>query len=237
MSKKSLIILHGENLIASRDKLVQLISEARKKDCSIVQLDALKLSPAILEQALESKTLFGEKKLIVVEGLHSLPPSKKKRSLIQLLATIKSETESFSLVLWEKRTLTKTMLKQFSNAKIEEYKLSKLIWQFLDGLGKNEINLKDQLTLLHQVLAQEDTHFIFLMIIRQVRLLIKAKEGNFSGAPFMMTKLKKQSLYFSLPQLLQLHEQLFFIDARLKESRNLLDLKSELDLWLVGLYK
>ncbi len=237
MLKNYRLILHGDNIVASRKRLSQLIDQAKSDQQQIVQLEAQKLTPALLEQTLSATSLFGEEKLIIIEGLHSLPRSHRKQTLIQLLAANASNTNSSSWIVWEKRNLSKTMLKKFPRVKAEEFKVNQKLWQFLDNLGSDHFNLDQQLKLLTTVCQQEDVHFVFLMIIRQIRLLIQAKEGHFSGAPFTIVKLRKQVHNFSLTQLLKLHQQLFLIESRLKQSHNLLDLKSELDLWLIYLYK
>ena len=231
-----LTLIHGDNQIASRQSLVDQINQAKATGLEIITLEANKLEVSELQEALGSQSLFGQEKVLVIEGLHSLPTSKRKKTLIQLLVSA-SQTDLPDVILWEKRLLTKTMLKKFPQAKIKEFKVSQKLWQFLDNLGNHQVTLKKQLALFDTVCQQEEVHFVYLMIIRQIRLLIQAKEGHFSGAPFMITKLRKQATYFSLAKLLRLHKKLFQIETKQKTSTNLLDLKSELDLFLVSLYK
>ena len=231
-----LTILHGDNQITSRNRLITLIQEVKQRGQLVVTLVADKLESPQLEEALASQDLFGQEKLIVIEKLHSQPTGKRKKALIQLLVDTSKSPSSPAIILWEKRPLTKTMLKKFPNAQVEEFKVSKQLWKFLDTLGNRNMPLDKQLDLLEKSCQQEDPHFVYLMIARQVRLLIQAKEGYFSGAPFMISKLKRQASSFSLEKLLRLHRQLFEIDKQLKTSANLLDLKSLLDLFLISLY-
>ena len=232
-----LTIIHGDNQITSRQALVDEIVQAKNAGLEVITLEANKLELGKLQQTLSSQSLFGQEKLIIIETLHSLPTSKRKKSPIELIITTTNQPNSPQIVLWEKRSLTKTMLKKFSQAKVQEFKISKKLWYFLDTLVNPQVKLKKQLELFDEACQQEEVHFVYLMIIRQIRLLIQAKEGHFSGAPFMIAKFKKQATYFSLPKLLKLHQQLFEIEKKQKTSTNLLDLKSELDLFLISLYK
>ncbi len=226
-----LIILHGENIIDSRNKLVELINDAKNKNKSIERLDAKKINPGILESKLVKQDLFGTEITIIIEELHSLPRSKQKNILVELIA--KSEV---NVILWEKRKLTATMLKKFPQAKTIEFKLSNSLFNWLDSLSGNKKNKKQQITTLHQALKDEDPYLCLIMLARQTRMLIQVKEsGTMAGSPWMVQKIKKQSQLFSLQQLLNIHRQLLNIDLHQKTSTNALNLDQELDLLLLNM--
>ena len=226
-----LIILHGENIIDSRNKLVELINDAKNKNKSIERLDAKKINPGILESKLIKQDLFGTEITIIIEELHSLPRSKQKNILVELIA--KSEV---NVILWEKRKLTATMLKKFPQAKTIEFKLSNSLFNWLDSLSGNKKNRKQQITTLHQALKDEDPYLCLIMLARQTRMLIQVKEsGTMAGSPWMVQKIKKQSQLFSLQQLLNIHRQLLNIDLHQKTSTNALNLDQELDLLLLNM--
>jgi len=73
-----LTILHGENIVQSRKKLGDLITQNQKGRVDIKRLHAKDLSIAILEEAIGSSSLFGNQHIVIIEELHSLPASKKK---------------------------------------------------------------------------------------------------------------------------------------------------------------
>ena len=81
-----MIILHGDNTVSSRNELAKLLSQAKEHDTEIVRIDAKSLTRATLESSLGEQDLFGTPKLIVIETLHSLPKSKKKNELVELVA-------------------------------------------------------------------------------------------------------------------------------------------------------
>jgi DNA polymerase III delta subunit len=232
-----MLILHGENTVQSRNRLFQLSSHAKEKNVQILHLDAKTLDIPTLEDALGSTSLFGEEKVIIIEELHSLPKSKRKDELIQFLSDF-AQTESLSpeVILWEKRDVTATMLKKFSGAKNEQFKVTNTLFRWLDSLIgiKSQANVKQMLSLLRDTINQDGAEMCFAMFPRQIRMLIQAKENNFGAmAPFMIGKLKKQASTFTLDQLLKIHHTLLIIDIGHKTSSSQLNLTQELELLMV----
>lgn len=226
-----MLILHGDNTAQSRKALQMELDKARQVHIDIIRLEAKKLTGAQLEETLGSSSLFGSDKLIVIEELHSLPTSERKKELIIKLANAPADLH---LILWEKRALTKTMLKPFIGAKEQEYALSKTMFTWLDLIGDSD--KKKTLKAFHTTLLHEDEQFCFIMFIRQIRLLIQAKDNTpIAGAPFMITKLKKQASLCTMPKLLQIHTKLLEIDRLQKTSKLRNSLAAELDLIQLGL--
>lgn len=224
-------IIHGENTVQSRQKLLELESSYKAKSVTIKRLEAKSLGLADLETALGSDSLFGEDKVVVIEELHSQPKSAKQDGLFQQILAA-----NIPIILWEKRALTKTMLSKLKPEKEFEFKLPQVLFKWLDSVSGDKKTKATQLKLLHQVLAGEDEQLCFIMLIRQIRLLIQAKD-NFplKGAPFMVTKLKKQSQSFTLEQLLSAHSKLLSLDMKQKTSATALSLGAELDILLLQL--
>lgn len=226
----AMLIIHGENTSKSRLKLTELINLAKNEQKEVFTLQAKSLTPALLEESLGGTTLFGSSQLIVIEELHSLPESSKKKQFISLLSNSKEE-----ILLWEKRLLTATMLKKFPEAKVETFKTSNILFQWLDMLGVSK-DKKRVLKDLQLIIKDEGAFFCFTMIVRQIRLLIAAvDDGKLSGAPFIVSKLKKQAQSFNLQQLLDIHTKLLEIDYRQKRSLSKLTLEEELDLLILSL--
>jgi|SRR5579859_952925 len=227
-----MIILHGENTVLSRNTLFQLIADANAKHQRVVRLEAKQLDLPTLEIALGGESLFGEEKVIVVEELHSLPTSKRKDELIKFLGS----ANAHSLILWEKRDLTPTMLKKFPGAKQEQFKVTNALFKWLDSLSGNTKQNIQSLSLLHQALEKDGDFMCLSMLIRQTRLLISAKENHLEGMPpFMIGKTKKQAASFSLEQLLKIHHQLLQMDIEEKTSASNMSLAQKLELLVVTL--
>jgi DNA polymerase III delta subunit len=227
-----IIILHGENTIKSRARLTQLVNDLKVKNQEIIRLEAKKLELAQLEETLLKNSLFGNQETLIIEELHSLPKSKKKDELISLLA---NSTQK-DIILWEKRDLTATMLKKFPQGKAEQFKLTNALFSWLD-LFHHQTPIKQNLQALQKAIKNNGDYMCFIMLARQISLLIYAKDGGqIKGAPFMISKLKKQAQAFSFEKLLGLHKQLFELDQQMKSSKNLLTLEQALDVLTISLY-
>ena len=226
-----MVILHGENTVQSRNALSALLDKARSEQKQIIRLEAKKLESQNLIEELGASSLFGEPRVILIEELHSLPTSARKTQLIKQIGGLSADDAE--VILWEKRQLTPTMLKQFPQARNQEFKLTKYLFNWLDTInGQNKLNQK----MFDSAIEQDGEMMLFTMLIRQIRLLIQVKEGKTASlAPFMVGKLKKQSETFSLPQLLQLHHKLLLLDLAQKTSASVLTLQQELELLLVGM--
>jgi DNA polymerase III delta subunit len=223
-------ILHGENVIKSREKLVKLMTEAKQAGKEIERLTAKQLTPAALETALQKTSLFGTEQVVIIEELYSLPRSTKKNQLIEIASKANVE-----VILWEKRDLTPTMLKKFPKAIVEHYKLTNTLFAWLDAFSPTTPK-KKYFTLSQQAQKADGEHTCFAMLARQVRLLIQIKDGTTpAGLPFVINKLKNQAQSFSLAQLLKIHSQLYTIDIKAKTSASFLTVGQELDLLGVNL--
>jgi hypothetical protein len=189
-----------------------------------------------LEQALGNQSLFSVDQTIVIEELHSLPRSKRKNELIDLIAAAtQEETSQTTIILWEKRDLTKTMLKKFPAATALSFKASKKIFNFVEQLNP-KTSKKSLLRSLHESVESDGDFFVFSMVCRQVRMLLEVKDGKTpAGSPFIVSKLKSQAQPFSMKKLLSLHAQLTNIDLKLKQSVSALSLDKELDLFVYRL--
>ena len=80
-------ILHGDNELASYNRLQDLIQAAKKNGQEVTQIQVKKLTEAELSNSLQQDSLFGGSRLVVVEGLHSLPPGTRRKTMIQMVAT------------------------------------------------------------------------------------------------------------------------------------------------------
>ena len=225
-----IIIFHGDNIVSSRKAFLEALEEAKSKGKETISLDGKRLNPTDLIQALESKSLFGKDKAIFIENLFSLTKSKEKEKLIEMVR----KNADFEVFIWEEKELTKTQRDGFDrNYRLQPFKLPAIIFTFLDSLSPSKT--RENLQGLHNCLAQEEPEMIFSMFIRQIRLLILAKEGEkyLTGAPWQKAKLLKQAKLVSPEKLKETYQKLLEIDYRQKTSQLPLNLTSSLDLLLV----
>lgn len=223
-------IFHGDNEVLLQDTLVREIENARKRHADIVRLDGKKAELSDLERSIGTDVLFSSEKLVIVERLFSLPKSKRKDALFSWMR--EHSTPETALFLIEKKLLTATQLKVVPEAKVVAFKHPKVLFQLMESLGT--LPPAKMLPLFHAVLEREDVEFVFIMLIRQVRVLLSfVSSGTFDGPPFLRAKLAFQAKHFTKEKLLVLHSQLLYLDEQQKTSKNPLPLAHNLDLVLV----
>jgi len=226
-----MLILHGDNLVTSRKVLNQEISQAKDQNNEIIRFNGKKLNLNELQQALESKSLFGSQRLVIIENLLSSSPGKERTSLISYL----KKNLFANLILWEEKEIKK--ISAFKKTLIQLFKLPPTIFQFLDSLAPGVG--KRSLSLLHHSLKQSSAEMVFYMLARQIRFLIMAadlgKEGLASLHPFQQGKIARQAKKFDISQLLSLHRSLLKIDFQQKTGRASMPLASQLDLLIASL--
>lgn len=240
----SVIIIHGEQMDKARSKLVELVQHARQQGKEVITLPATTITEASLEEAFGSQDLFATPKMIVIEELNSLPTSNKKKAFIQKISDYIGEItitgdQKDDIIFFEKRTLTATMLKPFVSpksktggvpAEVFEFKVSKSTFSWLEMLGGRETPEK-KLKTLHQAIAEEGEFFCFLMLVRQIKMLLQIKEGvALKGAPFMIAKAQKQAQNFDKAKLVQIYKKMLDIDLLQKTSQTKATLIQMLDL-------
>lgn len=115
-------------------------------------------------------------------------------------------------------------IKLLVNAKLDEN-----IFNFIDALGNQDKPLALRL-LNEQIAGGANAQYVLSMIIRQYRLLLKAKliaqQAEYPGAlaaalkiqPWLAEKTFKQSKRYSLAQLKNIYQQLLYLDAKLKTT-------------------
>lgn len=218
-------IFHGENIVESRKALWQEVSKAKEKGVEVVTLNGAKTDLTEIRSALESSSLFGQDKLVILENFLSLASCPFKKKSLDYLKKGKFEN---SLILWEEKQLRSIPLK----VPIKLFRLDPILFRFLESLRQEQPG--KSLALLEKLKKKEKPEMIFYMIARQVRLLILAKDLGQSGltgfATWQKQRLISQAKFFNLEHLIRIYKKLLEIDLEQKTSRDPLPLSSRLDL-------
>ena len=99
------------------------------------------------------------------------------------------------------------------------------IFAMVDAVG--ERRMSDASRYLHSVLAEEDSFYVFAMVIRQFRLLLQAQAALEEGKEiasvlnlpnFVAQKITSQARAFSSPELERIYHELLSIDISVKNS-------------------
>jgi len=227
-------ILHGEHHLQSRGVLSSLIAAASQSGRQVAHLEVKNLEPSGLQVSLQTQSLFAEPRTVIIEELHSLMKSKRKEELIKLLETF-SDQEEVEIVLWEKKQLTATDLKHFPKAKVQAFLPTRSMFSWLNALsGQPSDAIKSRILTLQRAAVESDgEQFCFAMVMRQVRMLMEAKEGH--GSAGQNFKMVGQAKLFSWTQLFYFHKQLLYIDLMQKTSGSPLTISSQLELLTIAL--
>lgn len=227
-------LYYGDNYVLSRQRLNQHLDQLKNTGVNLTRFLAKDLSLEALTQELEAKSLFNLQPALIIENLFSLPNSNLKNSALELIIKNQSQT----ILLWDKKPLTKTNLKpltQVKTIKFNEFKLPLTVFKFLDSIIPNQRHIG--LKYLHQSLQTNPIELVFYFLSRRVSQLIQAldKPQTLKSSPWQKNKLVSQATKFTLDQLIQLHHQLLQLDYINKTGQTPFDLLTELDLLLVNL--
>lgn len=226
-----MIILQGENIAKSRTELINNIRAAKNKK-EIIRLDGGKINLTDLIQALESPSFFANQKLIVIENLISRKDKEGKK----IIEHLEKQTQE-EIIWWEPKLFTPSLQKKLKEAKILTFKISPIIFKFLESLKPG--NTLQSLKLLKECQKQDSAEIIFYMLARQARLLIQAQDKNapglLNGPPWLKNKFISQAKKFSSKDLLNFHQQLLVIDYQIKSGQSLMPLDWHLDLLISGI--
>lgn len=230
-------ILHGENRVESRKKLSEIVREAKSKGWEVVRIDGTSLTKGELLTHARSQTLLSTGQLLVIENYfrnkQSLSSNNKKAAEEVLEIP---QDDAITLVFWEGKALTPATVKKLqSKFTVQEFKIPVAVFKFLDSLAPN--NTKASLQLLQQAKNRDEAEFLLIMMARQVRLLIWAKEDpdTLKLPPWMKNNLTRQAEKFTSSELRTLHNKLLELDRDNKHSRLPENLDASLELLVAGL--
>ncbi|MBI4136657.1 hypothetical protein HY469_01190 [Candidatus Roizmanbacteria bacterium] len=232
-------ILHGDHQVESRNRLRELTAAARISEKELIILDGPSLDLTDLVQSLETTSLFGGQKLVVIENLlSSLRAGAKRDEIMSYLIRANFDTD---VVLWEKGSVGRQLitLKKQKHVSVEEFKMPRVIFNFVDNLQpRNTAALLDSFhqTIEHNVVAE----VIFIMIIRQFRLMLALQTGAEISeskrlAPWQRGKLSKQAHSFSSHDIKKSYKELLLIDYQTKTGKSPLNLTQRIEQFIIGL--
>lgn len=226
-------VLHGDDTVASRNELNRRKCATGHAD--ILTLSGLSLDEPTLVQALESRSLLADKKIVVIEQFLTRMGRKQKAS-DKMLDYIMRAPDGLDIILWEPREIFVSILKKLGKeAVINLYMLPKIIFSFLDNLRPN--NSPYLLKLLMQILETYPPEVVFTMIVRRIRQLIMVKDGvppdNLQA--WQVSRLTNQGKSFTLEKLLAMERQLLAIEYGIKTGNAAYDLARLMEQWIIHL--
>ncbi len=226
-------LFHGEHTIASLAEIDKVCNHFQ--DQEIIRLEGKSLALVDFKQALESGSLFGSKRLVIVENLFTAKLGVKSKEAEDFIDYIKNFQSEAELVFWEAKEVKKSLLTKLpKNTDIALFKPDRNIFSFVESI--KPAATKEMLERLEHALSADGPEMIFAMLVRQFRyLLIASEKGkNITDlTPWQATKFSKQAGFFSWEKLLQHYRTLLAIDIRQKSGTAVFDLTKEMELFLI----
>lgn len=217
----NIYLIHGDNNIASYERLQQYLDKARREGWEITYVEN---SDQNITDTLRSNSLFNVKRLVVIRK-YSLIDNKT----LDYLKNIKDELE---LIVFHDNTIPVTFIKKLPPLKKNEvFKLSKYLWKFIDSFYPG--NIRNCLFNLHESIKTDPIELIFFLLIGQLKDIFLVLYSN-SPLPYpqwRLSNIKKQADKFGKEKIKMTIDALSSIDIKVKTTSA--NLKDELDLFIV----
>jgi hypothetical protein len=209
-----------------------LLQTAKQQQREIVEVAGETVTEEEIIQILFTQSLFALPKTIVIENLFSRQKSKIQDALLERIKTYDGEHQ---LIFWEKKPIGKVLQRRLPpNTQAKEFKIPAIIFKFAESIQPQQ--KQQALTLLEELLATEAAEYVFVMVVRQVRLMfLLMGEQTIPGAPWMIGKLKKQASQFTTEQLDTLHTWCYQVDKDQKTGRATMPLAWHLRMCILDL--
>lgn len=205
-----IILLHGDDELKSYERLRKFVETAKARSWEVVYLDETELS---FLEAVRSRSLFGGERFYILKDIKKV--GKKEVDWLNK----NSEKAEGNLIIYHPSVASVTFMKSLPKAtKVEEFKLPKLIFQFLDSFIPK--NAKRAIDLLHQVAVNQPPEFIFSLIAKHIRDLywVSVDRATLPYPSWRVGKLKSQAEKFEVTKLKGLLSELTEIDIQTKTS-------------------
>ena len=223
-------LIHGSDTAASRKKLQDTVNNINGET---VYFNGNNLTLSELLLANEAASFFSSAKTIVIENFFKGVKQKEKDLIFDY---VRKESGQNLIVFWEDREVS-SKDKLFKKEEIFKYDFPKLLFKFLDDLGKQPAGV--MLNYFHSLRKEKEAELIFALIVRQFRLLIMMSDAKIvaSGklAPWQITKFRQQAKNFPADSLMQNYRALLNIDYRLKSGLTPFKMDQLIDIFLVNL--
>lgn len=215
----NIYLIHGDNSIASYNRLQEYINKGKSKGWEITEIEDKEIN---ITDTLRSNSLFSSKRLIVI----------KKYSLVsdQVIKNINELDDEF--IIYHDNLIPITFVKKLKNVKKNEiFKLSKFLWKFIDNFYPG--NTKNCLFYFHESIKSDPVELIFSILISQLKniFLTLYSEKPLPYPPWRLQNIKKQVDKFGKEKIKMTIDELAEIDIKVKTTSA--KLTDEIDLFIV----
>ena len=214
-----IFMIHGEHTLNAYNRLQDYLKKARERGWEIEYVEK---SSDSVRQTFLGQSLFTKERLLVIKDIQLLD-SKLSKWIDNNRKRISS-----NLIIYHRGIIPQKLIKSFPKPeKVEEFKIAKMIWNFLDSFFPG--NAKNAYKLFHEVIKDEAVEFVFAMLARQIRDIYWAKVDpkTMEYPPWRVAKYKNLSSKFDKEVLEELIDEMCRTDINAKTSHT--DLSRSLD--------
>lgn len=196
-----IILLHGDNLKESYERLSKFISVAKKRGWKVERLSGKETES--IPEAISANSLFNEERLFILEDV-----SKASKKQLDWLKE-QSKNLSGNLVVFNEGYLGKRTIGRLPKAdKTEVFKHPKLIYKFLESFYPG--NQKEALRLLGAIKKKQAPEYVLAVLASHLRdVYIALLDYSLLKYPnWRLGKLKSQAKKYSESKLSQIIKSL-----------------------------
>lgn len=208
LSDMKVVALFGSDSDRVTSRMLDIVRGVKKKGYRVSEIQ----SKTSFREALSETSLFEENVLYVCEGA-------SKRGEADWEWISKNADASASSILFTFGETIPVKIKKLlpSDAKLEEFKVPVIIFQFLDSLSPGN---KACLPLLKKVTATEPVELVFSLLVSQLRDMywVLTDPGSFTGPDWKKGKLATQAKKIGREKLQSAFDELSQIDLDVKSS-------------------
>jgi len=153
-------IFHGDDQYASRFAFNQQIDQHQGRD--IFRLDSKNANLDLINNFLNSPSLFASQKVLAITNLFSIP----KVILDKIIRFIKDDSQN-DIYIWQDKTLTPTQTKIFPKAQINHFPVNKVLFSCLNQIRPK--NISKFIPLYQKVIVQEPFELFLFFVKNNLR--------------------------------------------------------------------
>lgn len=218
-------ILHGDDTSDSRNFL-NLMLDGNKAEI----VDGKSLTESAVFNLCHTDGLFEEKRIIVIENLSK--NSKKK----EITAFLNSYNGLADIIIWEDKKISKSTFSAATKFEIKEFLLPVYYFEFLDKFVPE--NKRKEIDLMHLLLKTNAPEQILFSLVKRVRLMIIARNGDSNELrkmpEWMKSKIVRQSKLWNEKKLTDFYQILQNTEINLKTGKLPIDLSKQLDILILS---
>jgi len=153
-------IFHGADQFASRTEFNAFLD--KNTDVDILRLDSKNINPDLVNNFLNSQSLFTPKKILAISNFFSVP-----KPIVDKIIKIIKDNDSVDVLIWQDKEITPTQAKTFPKSQINNFPLDKIIFTCLNQIRPK--NLVKFMTLFKKVINKEPFELFLFFIKNNIR--------------------------------------------------------------------